>query len=53
MRSHTKGKRPTVKQIERIYAPYGRWKNKVWSCEHWLTWDTAWQLLREAGMDGA
>ncbi len=49
-RTHTKGKRPTAKQIERIYAPFGQWKNKVWWYEHWLTWDTATQLLREKGI---
>lgn len=52
-RVHTKGKRPTLKQIEKIYAPYGKWKNKVWWYEHWLTWDTARQILREAGLDGS
>ncbi|UCC29209.1 MAG: hypothetical protein JSU86_13515 [Phycisphaerales bacterium] len=49
-RTHTTGKRPTLKQIERIYAKYGRWKNKVWWYEHWLTWETAEQLVREAGL---
>jgi len=49
-RTHTKGKRPTAKQIERIYAPFGRWKNKVWWYEHWLTWETPRELLREAGI---
>ncbi len=49
---HTKGRRPTNKQIERIYAPYGRWKNLVYWCENWLTWATASGILREAGMDG-
>lgn len=49
---HTKGRRPTNKQIERVYAPYGRWKNLVYWCENWLTWATASGILREAGMDG-
>jgi len=34
---HTNGRRPTNKQIERVYAPYGRWKNLVYWCENWLT----------------
>ncbi len=47
-RVHNKGRRPTLKRIEKIYAKYGRWKNKVWWYEHWLTWDTAKQILHEA-----
>lgn len=47
---HTNGRRPTNRQIERIYAPYGRWKNLVYWCENWLTWATASGILREAGM---
>jgi 3-methyladenine DNA glycosylase/8-oxoguanine DNA glycosylase len=50
-RVHTKGKRPTVKQIEKIYARYGKWKNKVWWYEHWLTWGTARQILQESGLE--
>ena len=49
---YTNGCRPTNKQIERIYAPYGRWKNLVYWCENWLTWATASGILREAGMGG-
>lgn len=48
---HTKGRRPTVKQIEKIYARYGVWKNNVWWFEHWLTWDTAKQILQEARLN--
>jgi len=44
------GRRPTNRQIEDIYAPYGRWKHLVWWFEHWLTWDTAKALLHEAGV---
>ena len=51
-RTHTKGKKPTNKQIEKIYARYGRWKNKVWWYEQWLSWSTARQLLAEAAVDG-
>ena len=48
---HTKGRKPTNKQIERVYAPYGRWKNLVYWCENWLTWATASGIRREAGVD--
>ena len=51
-RTHTNGKKPTLKKIERIYAKYGRWRNKVWWYEHWLNWGTARQLVREAGLNG-
>lgn len=46
-RTHFKGRRPTLREIERIYAPFGRWKNLVYWCEHWLTWDTAKALVRD------
>jgi len=51
-RTHTRGKKPTPKQVERIYAPYGRWKNKVYWFEHWLTWGTAKRMVKEAGEEG-
>ena len=46
-RTHMKGRRPTLRQVEKIYEPYGRWKNRVWWFEHWLTWGTAKQILHE------
>jgi len=49
-RVHTKGQKPTLKKIENIYAKYGKWKNKVWWVEHWLSWGTARQILDEAGV---
>lgn len=52
-RVHTNGKKPTFKQIERIYEPYGEWKNMAWWYEHWLTWSTAREIVRTAGLDGA
>lgn len=52
-RTHTRGRKPTHRKIERIYDRYGPWKNRVWWFEHWLQWDTARGLLREAGLDGA
>ncbi len=48
-RTHTNGRKPSLRKIERIYAKYGRWKNKVWWFEQWLNWSTAKQLLAEAG----
>ncbi len=51
-RTHTRGKKPTFRQVERIYARYGRWKNLVWWFEYWLTWDTAKAILRDARLDG-
>ena len=48
--THTNGRKPTPKRIERIYAPYGRWKNLVYWCENWLTWATAAGILKEAGL---
>ncbi|MBI4716513.1 MAG: hypothetical protein HY763_01800 [Planctomycetes bacterium] len=49
--THTRGRRPTHREIERIYAPYGKWRNLVYWCESWLTWGTAREILREAGME--
>lgn len=50
-RTHMNGRTPTHKQIEKIYEPYGQWKHLVWWYEHWLTWDTAKGMLREAGLE--
>ncbi|MBU0719608.1 MAG: hypothetical protein KJ749_15295 [Planctomycetes bacterium] len=47
-RTHMHGRKPTLRQIERIYERYGRWKNAVWWYEHWLTWDTAQRLVAAA-----
>jgi N-glycosylase/DNA lyase len=44
---HTNGKKPTFKQIERIYASYGKWKNLVWWVESWLQWGTARSMLSD------
>ena len=49
-RAHFKGKKPTNRQIEKRYARFGRWKNKVWWFEQWLGWGTAKQIVREAGI---
>lgn len=50
-RTHLNGKKATPKQIEDIYARYGRWKNKVWWFELWLEWDTARRVVEEATGD--
>ncbi len=49
-KTHMKGKKPTNKQIEKIYARYGEWKQSAWWFEQWLNWDTAKELLEEAGL---
>ena len=49
-RTHTNGRKPTYKQIERIYAPFGRWRNLVCWFENWITWATAKQIMREFGV---
>ena len=51
-RVHTNGKKPTFKQIEKIYERYGAFKNMAWWYEHWLTWSTARTIVREARLDG-
>ncbi len=51
-RTHFDGRRPTLKQIEATYARFGCWKNLAWWYEHWLTWDTARTIVREAGLAG-
>ncbi|MFQ5495125.1 MAG: DNA-3-methyladenine glycosylase family protein [Phycisphaerae bacterium] len=47
-RTHTNGRKPTLRQIERVYERYGQWRNLAWWYEHWLTWGTARRMLREA-----
>ena len=49
-KTHTNGRKPSIKKIEKIYARYGPWKNKVWWFEHWLHWGTAKQILKAAGI---
>jgi len=52
-RTHTNGKRPSVKEVERIYDGYGRWRQLAWWFEHWLTWGTAKGILKEHGLEDA
>jgi len=52
-RVHTNGRKPTPKQVERIYERYGPWKNLVYWFENWLTWDTAEQILCAHGVGSA
>ena len=49
--THTNGRKPSLKRIQKIYARYGPWKNKVWWFEQWLNWGTAKQILHEAGIE--
>jgi len=44
-KTHLNGKKPTVKQVEKHFEPYGRWRQLVWWFEQWLTWDTAKSML--------
>ncbi len=44
---HLKGRKPTARHIDRIYSPFGRWRNLVYWCENWLTWATAKQIVAE------
>ena len=34
---HLNGRRPTLKQIEKIYARYNKWRDIVWWYEHLLS----------------
>ncbi len=49
-RTYFNGRRVSNKQIERVYAPFGRWRHLVWWFEQWLGWDTARSMLRDAGV---
>lgn len=49
---HTNGRKPTIRQIERRYARYDRWKNLVCWLENWLGWDTALSIIQEAQLRG-
>ncbi len=49
-RTHTNGRKPSRKKIERIYAKYGEWKQLAWWYEHWLTWETGKQMVADAGL---
>jgi len=44
-KTHMNGRKPTVKQVEKHYETYGRWRQLVWWFEQWLTWDTARSML--------
>ncbi len=48
-RKHFGGRKATVRQIENVYARYGRWRNLVWWFEQWMEWDTARSMLAEGG----
>ncbi len=44
---HTPGRKPTLKEIQDIYEPYGRWKNLIWWYEMWINWETAREMVVE------
>ncbi len=39
------GRKPTVKEVKRLYDSYGRWRSLVWWFEQWLEWSTARAML--------
>ena len=47
-RTHFNGRKPTPKQVERLYARFGKWKNLVWWLESWLTWGTGRAMAAQA-----
>lgn len=51
-RTHFNGRKPSIREIERVYEPYGEWKNLVLWFEHWLNWQTARNLLAEYERNG-
>lgn len=44
-RTYMNGRKPTVKQVEKIYKPYGEWRQLVWWFEQWLHWGTAQSMV--------
>lgn len=46
-RVHFNGRKPSPREVERVYEPYGKWKNLVYWCESWLHWETAKEIARE------
>ena len=44
-RTYMDGRKPTVKQVERLYEPHGEWRQLVWWFEQWLHWGTAQSML--------
>ncbi len=48
-RTYFKGRKPTVKQVEAVYARFGDWKQLVWWYEQWLEWGTAKSMLNGGG----
>jgi len=47
-KTHFNGRKPTPKQVERLYEKYGQWKNLVWWLESWLTWGTGSAMAEQA-----
>lgn len=48
---HFAGRKPTPREVMKVYEPYGQWKNLVYWCESWVTWGTAREIIRDAGLD--
>jgi 3-methyladenine DNA glycosylase/8-oxoguanine DNA glycosylase len=48
---HRGGRKPTNKQIERVYEPFGEWRNLVYWFENWITWTTAREMIADPRMN--
>lgn len=42
---HFGGRKPTPREVEKVYEPFGKWKNLVYWCESWMHWHTARAIL--------
>lgn len=49
-RVHFGGRKPTPRQVRKVYEPFGRYQHLAWWCEQWLTWGTAREILHEHGL---
>lgn len=50
-RTYTNGRKPSVKEVERMYERYGAWRNLVCWFEGWTEWETARSMVRAAPGD--
>ncbi|NOT02706.1 MAG: hypothetical protein HOP29_19040 [Phycisphaerales bacterium] len=39
------GRKPTVRQVEKLFARYGEWRHLAWWFEQWQQWETAKSML--------
>ncbi len=50
-RTYYHGRKPTARQVRRVYEPFSPYQHLAWWCEQWLTWGTAHDILREHGLE--